>query len=484
LTGTASPWLGLEDVLHVAEGRPAFPSGRTTAAPPVAFSACAIDSRTLRGGELFVPLPGSRADGHDFVAAALASKAAGSLVDDSRPRDPAWERAGKPVIAVKDPLRALQSLGRHCRVKAGLRTTAVTGSNGKTTTKEMIAAVLGTRFRVHKNTGNLNNHIGLPLTLTWLRPEHEMMAIELGMSARGEIRALALLSLPEVGVLTNAAPAHLASLRTVEEVARAKSELAEALPRDGLLVLNADDELLWRMNRGRPTPMRSYALDSEDADLRPTAIAATAGGGTRFALADGTEVDLKLLGRHNARNALAAILVGDHFGIPRAAAARALGSLEPQRHRLELMTHGSVRVLDDAYNANPASMREALLLLGSMGTAGERRAVLGDMLELGPDSERFHEEIGRAVPQGAWLYVAGAFAEAVERGARAAGLAPARVRRFGSVPEMAAAVKADVRAGDLVLVKGSRGMRLEQVVEILVPGRSGAEDPLHATGRS
>jgi UDP-N-acetylmuramoyl-tripeptide--D-alanyl-D-alanine ligase len=360
----------------------------------------------------------------------------------------------------------------------------VTGSNGKTTTKEMIAAVLGTRFQVHKNTGNLNNHIGLPLTLTWLRREHEMMVIELGMSARGEIRELALLSLPEVGVLTNAAPAHLASLRTVEEVARAKSELAEALPRDGLLVLNADDELLWRMNRDRPTPKRSYALDREDADLKPTEITTTAGGGTRFLLADGTEVELRLLGRHNARNALAAILVGDHFGIPRAAAARALGSLTPQRHRLELLSHGGIGVLDDAYNANPASMREALLLLGTVEAKGERRAVLGDMLELGPDSERFHEEVGRQVPSGAWLYVAGEFAEAVERGARAAGVATGRVRRFASVPEMAAAVKADARPGDLVLVKGSRGMRLEQVVEILAPGRSGAPDPMHATGRS
>ncbi|MBI4364542.1 MAG: UDP-N-acetylmuramoyl-tripeptide--D-alanyl-D-alanine ligase [Candidatus Latescibacteria bacterium] len=484
MSDAASPWLSLEEVMRVTGGRFAFPAEPGASPPRLGFSACAIDSRALEGGELFVPLPGSKADGHDFVSSALASGAAGSLVGDSRPRDPAWRRTGKPVIAVKDPLRALQSLGRHCRVQAGLPTTAVTGSNGKTTTKEMIAAVLGTRFRVHKNSGNLNNHIGLPLTLTWLRREHEMLVIELGMSARGEIRELALLCLPEVGVLTNAAPAHLASLHTVEEVARAKSELAEALPRDGLLVLNADDELLWKLNRGRPTPMRSYALDRGDADLRPTTISSTASGGTRFALADGAEVELKLLGRHNARNALAAILVGDRFGIPRAEAARALGVLEPQRHRLELLTHGGISILDDAYNANPASMREALILLGTIETKGERRAVLGDMLELGPDSERFHEEMGRALPSGAWLYVAGAFAEAVERGARAAGVQPARSRRFASVPEMADAVRADARPGDLVLVKASRGMRLEQVVEALAPGRSAALDPLHATGRS
>ena len=362
--------------------------------------------------------------------------------------------------------------------------TAVTGSNGKTTTKEMIAAVLGARFRVHKNRGNLNNHIGVPLTLTRLTPDHEMLVLEMGMSARGEIRELALLSLPNVGVLTNAAAAHLASLGTVDEVARAKSELAEALPRDGLLVLNADDERLWAMNRSRQISKKSYALENRAADLVPARMSLTAQGGARFALPDGTEVSLRLLGRHNVRNALAAILVGDHFGVERAKAAEALGALRPERHRLELLASGGVFVLDDAYNANPASMREALPLLAAIETSGDRRAVLGDMLELGPDSERFHEELGRQVPRSSWLYVAGEFAKATERGARAAGVDAKRVRLFASVPEMAAAVAKDARPGDLVLVKGSRGMRLEQVVERLVPGQKDAFDPMHAAGRN
>ena len=482
MNAAASPWLTLDQVLRVTEGRLAYPPEGTAAPPQSGFLACAIDSRALEGGELFVPLPGTRADGHDFVSAALEGKAAGSLVGQSRPREAAWARLGKPVIAVSDPLRALQALGRHCRARAGIPATAITGSNGKTTTKEMIAAVLGTRFRVHKNRGNLNNHIGVPLTLTHLRAEHQMLVIELGMSARGEIRELAVLCQPNVGVLTNAAPAHLASLRTVEEVARAKSELAEALPRDGLLVLNADDELLWSMNRSRHGSKRSFSLDNAEADLRPTGVSLTSQGGSRFSLADGTEIDLRLLGRHNVRNALAAVLVGDHFGVPRGRAAEALGSLRSQRHRLELLEHRGVAVIDDAYNANPASMREALLLLSAIETAGERRAVLGDMLELGAESGRYHEEVGRQVPKGSWLYVAGEFAEATARGARAAGLPPERIRRFKGVPEMTAAVKAEARSGDLVLVKGSRGMRLEQVVEALVPGQPGALDPVHATG--
>ncbi len=477
-----SPWLTLEQVLHVTGGSLLPPSGKRSAR--AAFLGCSIDTRTIADGELFVPLPGTRVDGHEFVTMALEVKAAGSLVQSSRPADPAWRKSGKPVISVRDPLRALQDLGKHCRAASGIPVTAVTGSNGKTTTKEMIAAVLGSRYRVHKNRGNLNNHIGVPLTLTHLSPEHEMLVLEMGMSARGEIRELAGLSSPNVGVLTNAGAAHLASLGTVDDVALAKSELAKSLPRDGLLVLNRDDERLWKLNRDRPLPKKSYSLEHPDADLVPTEVAVTTEGGARFKLADGTEVRLKLLGRHNVRNALAAILVGDHFGVSRAEAKKALGTLRPEHHRLELLSSEGILVLDDAYNANPPSMREALLLLGSIETRGERRAVLGDMLELGPDAERFHEEVGGMVPRQAWLYAAGEFSRALERGAKKAGVEPKRIRTFPSVPEMAGAVAKDARSGDLVLVKGSRGMRLEQVVERLVPGRKHVPDPLHAAGRS
>ncbi len=479
MTGAKGPWLSLSEVLRVVEGRLVYPveEGRV---PP--FSSCSIDTRSLTGGELFVPLPGAHVDGHQFVESALTGLAGGSLVAEGRAPEASASRAKKPVIAVKDPLRALQALGRHCRARAGIPVTAVTGSNGKTTTKEMIAAVLTSRYRVHKNRGNLNNHIGVPLTLTRLTPEHQMLVLEMGMSARGEIRELALLARPDVGVLTNAGAAHLESLGTVDEVARAKSELAEALPREGLLILNADDERLWSLNRNRPVAMKSYALENKDADLKPTSMSLTAQGGSLFTLPDGTSVRLGLLGRHNVRNALAAILVGDRFGVPRAEAAAALGAMAPEHHRLELLNAKGIYVLDDAYNANPASMREALLLLGSIETRGQRRAVLGDMLELGPDSERFHEEVGRLIPRDSSLYVVGSFAGAVERGARAAGLE--RIRRFTSVPEMAAAVAQEAGAGDLILVKASRGMRLEQVVERLIPGSKQVGDALHAGGRN
>ncbi len=479
-TRTPSPWLSLADVARVTGGTLVVPASAKAAA---AFAEAAIDSRTLLGGELFVPLPGANSDGHAFVAAALDAGAAGSLVRSDWTVPAEIARRGKPVIAVPDPLVALQTLARHCRDRAGIPVVAVTGSNGKTTTKEMIAAVLGSRLRVHKNVGNWNNQIGLPLTMTRLRPEHQVMTLELAMRARGEIAELARICRPDVGVLTVAAEAHLERLGSLDAIAQAKSELAAAIPADGLLVLNADDARLWAMNRKRSVPIRSYATENPEADLKPTSVSVTTEGGTRFALPDGTEFSLSLLGRHNVRNALAAILVGERFGVTHAAAALALRAMPAPAHRLELLQSGGVSVLDDCYNANPASMGEALWLLGAIETRGARRAVLGDMLELGREAESFHEAIGRRVPAAAWLYVAGAFSEAVARGAAAAGVEATRLRRFDDVDAMAAAVRADVKPGDLVLVKGSRGMRLERVVDALVPGRAGNAAALAAAGK-
>jgi len=468
VTAAARGWLTLEGVLRAVDGTLASPAGTTSVAPrDVEFAGCAIDSRALQAGDLFVPLPGTRADGHEFIAAALQGAAAGSLIGRDRAVPPEAAATRKPVIRVADPLGAMQALGRWCRDRAGIPVVAITGSNGKTTTKEMTAAVLGTSRRVHKNVGNLNNHIGVPLTLTRLRPEHEALVVEMGMSARGEIRDLAAMAQPTIGVLTNASAAHLQQLGSVEEVARAKSELAEALPTQGLLVLNADDPLLYPMNRERIVRKTTYGLDNPDAGLRPTRVTVGEDGTTRFTLEDGSEGRLSLLGRHNVRNALAAIAVGDELMVPRDAALAALAALRPAKHRLEILRAGGISVLDDAYNANPASMREALGILGGVTVPGARRAVLGDMLELGPGSEALHEAVGRAVPADAWLYVAGSFAAAIERGAKAAGVAAARIRRFEDVDAMAAAVAADARAGDLVLVKGSRGMRLERVVQAL-----------------
>ena len=464
MTAAARGWLTLEGTLRAVDGTLASP---VTLDPAFAFAGCAIDSRALAPGDLFVPLPGTRVDGHDFITAALQGVAAGSLIARDRPVPPEAVRTGKPLVRVEDPLRAMQALGRWCRDRAGIPVVAITGSNGKTTTKEMIAAVLGTSRRVHKNVGNLNNHIGVPLTLTRLRPEHEALVVEMGMSARGEIRDLAAMAEPTIGVLTNASAAHLQQLGSVEEVARAKSELAEALPPQGLLVLNADDPLLYPMNRERIVRKTTYALDDEYADIRPSRVTVDATGATRFTLEDGSEGSLALLGRHNVRNALAAVAVGDELMVPRATALAALAALRPAKHRLEALQAAGALVLDDAYNANPASMKEALAILGSIEVRGARRAVLGDMLELGPTSEALHEAVGGAVPPDAWLYVAGTFAPALERGAREAGVPAERIRRFEEVDAMAAAVRADVKAGDVVLVKASRGMRLERVVEAL-----------------
>lgn len=473
-------WLTLEGVLRATEGSLASRPGGD---PRFTFAGCAIDSRSLEPGDLFVPLPGARADGHDFIADALQGAAAGSLIARDREIPPAAAETGKPIVRVADPLRALQALGQWCRDRAGIPVVAITGSNGKTTTKEMIAAVLATSRLVHKNVGNLNNHIGVPLTLTRLRPDHEALVVEMGMSARGEIRDLAAMASPTIGVLTNASAAHLEQLGSVEEVARAKSELADALPAQGLLVLNADDPLLYEMNRERILRKTTYGLDNPYADVRVSRLEMDASGGSHFTLEDGSEGTLALLGRHNVRNALAAIAVGDELQVPRDTALAALAALRPAKHRLEVIRAGGLSVLDDAYNANPASMKEALALLGSLETGGNRRAVLGDMLELGPGSEALHEEVGRVVPPGAWLYVVGSFAAATERGARAAGVSGERIRRFQDVEAMAAAVLAESKPGDLVLVKASRGMRLERVVQALLAGRAGTTGALTNAGK-
>jgi len=474
------PGLTLEEVVRVTNGTLAVapPPDR-----PVAFRHAAIDSRLVEGGELFVPLPGTRADGHDHIADALARGASGSLAGAAWTAPEEVVRRGAPVIAVGDPLVALQALATHCRARAEIPCVAVTGSNGKTTTKEMIAAVLGTRLRVHKNVGNQNNHIGLPLTLTRLRPEHDALVLELAMRAKGEIAELARICRPDVGVFTVVAEAHLERLGSLEAIADAKSELADAVPPTGLVVLNADDPLLWERHRARPTPKRSYAIDNPEADLRPIDVTVGAEGGTRFTLSDGSAFALALLGRHNVRNALAAILVGDHFGVPRAEAAAALAALPAPPHRLDLVRAGGIAILDDCYNANPASMAEALDLLASMDASGARRAVLGDMLELGPMSAALHEAVGRRLSPTSWLYATGAFADAVARGARQAGVPDERIRVFESAEALVDAVRRETRAGDLVLVKGSRGMRLERVVDALAPGRAGNGATLAAAGR-
>src|SRR5262245_18491063 len=345
-----------------------------------------IDSRTCAPGDVFFAIRGPRLDGHAFVADALARGAAAAVVS----RFPV-ERAlppDVPLVLVEDTTRALHRLAAFHRRRWPIPVVAVTGSNGKTTTKELCAAVLAERFRVLKAGGSFNNQWGVPLTLLGLGATHEAAVLELGMNAFGEIAALAQLARPQVGVVTMIAPAHLQGVGSIEGVQRAKGELVQAIPADGTVVLNADDPLVLALARHARGRVLTYG-QAPMADVRIAGVR-TISGGLGFELAtDGERVDvhLPLSGRHNAWNAAAAAAVGLALGIPLAGVASGLGRAVPVKGRLVWRDAGGVRILDDTYNANPVSLRAALDALRDAASVGRVWVVFGDMLELGPVSE-------------------------------------------------------------------------------------------------
>ncbi|MBI3456014.1 MAG: UDP-N-acetylmuramoyl-tripeptide--D-alanyl-D-alanine ligase [Candidatus Rokubacteria bacterium] len=434
-----------------------------------------IDSRTCAPGEAFFAIRGPRRDGHAFVADALARGARAAVVS-RHPADLGLP-AHIPVVLVDDTTLALQRLAAFHRRRLAIPVVAVTGSNGKTATKELAAAVLGQRFRVLKAVGSFNNQWGLPLTLLRLERTHEAAVLELGMSAFGEIAALAQIAQPSVGVVTAIAPAHLEGVGSIEGVQKAKGELVHAIPPDGLVVLNADDALVLALAREARGHVVTYG-QAASADVRLGEVSPVAGG-LRFTITTGdatAAVHLPLAGRHNAWNAAAAVAVGVALEVSLAAAAAALAHAAPLKGRLHWREAGGVRILDDTYNANPASLRAALDALGEGGVGGRAWVVFGDMLELGAASEAAHEEAGRwvaALPV-AGLATAGSAARLTAGAAAAAGCPD--VAAFDTPEETAAHVAARVAAGDRVLVKGSRAMRMERAIETLL-ARLGGERP-------
>ncbi|HEY3355549.1 MAG TPA: UDP-N-acetylmuramoyl-tripeptide--D-alanyl-D-alanine ligase [Polyangia bacterium] len=449
----------------------------------LAFSGVSIDSRSVRPGELFFAIRGERFDGHDYVAAALAAGAAGVVVE--RGRDAAQEAArgaGAAALAVADVRRALTDLARARRAALAPTVVGITGSNGKTTTKELTAAILEEAAgpdAVLRTGGNLNNDLGVPLTLLRLTPAHRYAVVEMGMSARGEIAALAALAAPQVGVVTNVAPAHLEHLGTLANIAHAKGELFAALGPTGRAVLPDDEPLLEaEADAAAVAAAARYRFGAgAGARARVVALAPAGEAGLDLTLAlDGATVScrLPLVGPHNARNAAAAAAAALALGLGPDLIARGLARGRTAAHRSAVALVGGRRVIDDCYNANPASTRAALETLTSLRRPGETAvALLGDMLELGPEGPRLHEEVGAlAARLGVdHLVVVGALGRAIAAGARAAGLDPARVVEAADAGAAAAAAHGRTRPGDWVLVKGSRGMRLEAALEAL--GRLG-----------
>lgn len=426
------------------------------------------DSRTVRRGDLFVALTGARFDGHQFVAEALKKGAGGALVRRG------FKLPGTAfLIEVDEPLRAFQDLACAHRRRFDIPVIAVSGSNGKTTTKDMLAAVLAERFVTLKTKSNLNNHIGVPQTLLRLTPRHEAAVIEMGISGLGEMARLCEIAEPTHGVLTNIGPTHLETLGDVRNVARAKGEMLDALPAGGTAVLNADDAFydeLCARARGR---VLSFGF-SPRADVR--ALHVETQGPSETVVRVGVRnrarpfsVSLEVAGAHNVANALAAVAAGLAVGVGEGAIRAGLARYRPADMRSEVRRWRGVTVLNDCYNANPASMRAALRWLSEARGAGRAIAVLGDMLELGGATRQAHREIGvEAVRLGTdYLLTVGEPAADIAAGALGAGMPADCVIAAHDQGALAERLRGILRKGDVVLLKGSRGARMERVLEAL-----------------
>ena len=421
-----------------------------------------IDSRTVGRGELFFAVKGERFDGHDFVSGALESGAVAAVVrEDQNQRYAGINR----VLFVEDTLTALQTLATAVRKLWGKPLIGVTGSAGKTTTKEAIAHVLASKFRVLKSEGNFNNHFGLPLMLLKLQPGHDLAVIEMGMSHAGEIRALAKIAQPEIGVVTNVAPVHLEFFDSLAGIARAKYELIESLPSSGTAVLNADDEYVSQFGRDFKGRVVKYGIAAM-ADVLADHVRSRGAEGSDFEIvAGGTRepAHLPLVGDHNVLNALAAVSVAIACGMKIPDAVAALSTLEPGDKRGQVVQVGNITVINDCYNSNPKALQAMIDALSAM-KAGRRILVAGEMLELGPAGEQMHRAAGKHAAEkkiDVLLGVRG-LAQAMVEGARAAGAQA----EFVPTPEEAGEwLSRETRDGDVVLLKASRGVKLEKALE-------------------
>jgi UDP-N-acetylmuramoyl-tripeptide--D-alanyl-D-alanine ligase len=429
-----------------------------------------IDSRSVRACQLFFAVKGERLDGHDFVEQALKNGAIAAVVRKDRlsryPRE-------KRLLAVEDTLVALQTLATAVRKLWGKPLIAVTGSAGKTTTKEAIAHVLGTKFRVLKSEGNFNNHFGLPLMLLKLEPEYDVAVIEMGMSHAGEIRALAKIAHPEIGVVTNVAPVHLEFFDSLAGIARAKYELIESLPANGVAVLNADDEYVSQFGRDFKGKVVMFGTRST-ADVRAENVRSKGAEGTEFDVVIGSVCEpakLPLVGEHNVLNALAAVAVGVERGLKPGEAVGALSTLAAADKRGQVLQVGNITVINDCYNSNPKALEAMVDALAGM--AAKRRIVIaGEMLELGPAGAEMHRRMGEHIAEKKIDVLVGV-----------RGLAQAMVestRRGGTRAEFVAAAEdagewlaREARDGDVVLLKASRGVKLEKALEIWKARRDG-----------
>ena len=437
------------------------------------FCGISTDSRTLCPGELFVALVGENFDGHQFVAQAANSGAAGGLVALRSAEILEAEPRQITVIGVTDTLRAFGDLASFWRSHHPVPMVAITGSNGKTTTKEMVAAILSRSWKVLKNYGTFNNLVGVPLTLLQLDRTHEAAVIEMGMNQPGEIERLTEIVQPNVGMITNIQPAHLEGLKDLASIQAAKGALFRGMATTGTIVVNQDDPRVLDEASSFLGRQVRFSSKGDPAEVSLARVLSMNGEGSRFLLRlakEILEIHLPVLGLHHIKNAVAAAAVAWALNLPVSTISAALADFHPVDKRMEVLTlPGDIRIIDDTYNANPGSMAAALETLMQVKQQGRAFAALGDMLEMGEKSASLHRQVGRiAAKEGVdHLLAMGKQASHLLAGAAEAGMTRDQLFEAGSHEEMATLIQSLMGAGDWLLVKGSRGMQMEKVVEIL-----------------
>ncbi|RKL65178.1 UDP-N-acetylmuramoyl-tripeptide--D-alanyl-D-alanine ligase [Salipaludibacillus neizhouensis] len=420
------------------------------------------DTRTIEKANLYIPIVGENFNGHDFVTGAIKNGAVGALWQKDQPNSP----ADVPLIYVDDTLVALQELAKNYLASLPAKVIAITGSNGKTTTKDMVTSVLSTTYKVQKTEGNYNNHIGLPLTILRLQEDTEIVVLEMGMSGRGEIELLSNLAQPEAAIITNIGESHLQDLGSREGISEAKFEITAGLRENGTLIIHGDEPLLTEKVDQSPFHVITFG-NSETNDYCPAHIQQKSNG-TYFTLKDEAETEyfIPVLGKHNVNNALSAIAISKQMNVSIPDIKKGLEAIKITGMRTELIQgKDGVTVINDAYNASPTSMRAAIDLLQDLKHYKKKIVVLGDMLELGDKEETFHFEVGKGIDKEKINEVItfGQLGRKIAEGAKV-NFPENRVFAYNDKQALIAKLKGTVEEGDIVLLKGSRGMKLEEVV--------------------
>ncbi|WP_210367144.1 UDP-N-acetylmuramoyl-tripeptide--D-alanyl-D-alanine ligase [Bacillus sp. REN3] len=432
----------------------------------VTVTGVTIDTRKLEKGNLFVPFRGEHTDGHKFVAQAIEKGARAALWQKDVPNPP----EDLPIILVDDPTAALQELARSYRDSLDVKVVGITGSNGKTTTKDMTASLLSLKYKVQKTEGNFNNHLGLPLTILRLEEDTEVAVLEMGMSSKGEIEFLTELARPNAVIITNIGESHLLDLGSREAIADAKLEIINGLQENGLIIFHGDEPLLQERLKGyKGTAQLKTFGASESNDLYPVSVKSMENGNMFVTNRSEQSFYLPVLGNHNILNALAAMLAAEFLGVPFNEMNDGFAGLKLTNMRMEMSegAHGE-KIINDAYNASPTSMNAAIDLVANLTGYSRKILVLGDMLELGPLEEEYHYKIGTSLEGGKidYVFTYGKLSAAIAKGAKEV-IDEDRVFAFFDKEQLSSELKKYVNNETIVLVKASRGMKLEEVVKAL-----------------